>query len=118
MVNIKYISHIFLFTSLHISFLIILSASTDPLNISVQACGTHLADTIRILCKSIYNGPMTYQNDQQYLESDVDRSVKFLPKEHALRILNSRRSKRYGVANECCQKACTRSQILDYCRHG
>jgi hypothetical protein len=71
-------------------------------------CGRKLANTLAYLCSA----GMLEKRAMSFVEFEELSWPWLLPKTRAL---EDARSKRGGVATECCNKPCTREVLLSYC---
>ncbi|XP_003240930.1 bombyxin C-2-like [Acyrthosiphon pisum] len=90
-----------------------------------QYCGSRLADIMKVICKSNYNGPNLRKRSQ--IDSDVwdykdleDYNAidyPYLPKKEAMSFMPSRllRSFKRSIIDECCNRPCYLSELKTYC---
>ncbi|XP_059058041.1 bombyxin B-2 homolog [Achroia grisella] len=95
--------------ALFLALAAILSSFTTSGNSVQYYCGRRLSEALAYLC--------TEDVDKRSSNSIPDYemyswSLPALPK---FKALESVRGKRQGVATECCEKACTLSELLNYC---
>ncbi|KOB65058.1 Bombyxin A1-like protein [Operophtera brumata] len=95
-------------TQLFLAFGSIVMLSLTSADVSHVYCGRQLAQTLDVLC-------------DKYTEKKSAPSYNALDgfgwpwlRQHRARALASVRGKR-GVADECCDKACTLNELLSYC---
>ncbi|XP_060859204.1 LOW QUALITY PROTEIN: bombyxin E-1-like [Metopolophium dirhodum] len=113
-------------TSLYLNLLLLaLVMKIVTANVRLQYCGSKLADIMKALCKSNYNGPNLQKRSQ--VDSDVwdykdleDYNAidyPYLPKKEAISFMPSRllRSFKRSIIDECCDRPCYLSELKTYC---
>ncbi|XP_015919841.2 bombyxin A-1 homolog [Parasteatoda tepidariorum] len=96
---------------------------------SIKLCGSMLVDALATVCQNEYYDPAGRQlltkkrnyayvaeNYPGYGDGSLTEFEGFVDPQTALDFLGQPRSTR-GVADECCRKSCSFSQLLSYCNH-
>ncbi|XP_055910328.1 probable insulin-like peptide 3 [Eupeodes corollae] len=113
-----------LFTLNWFCLLLIFCNNTPSCEGIQKLCGKKLPDTLDMLCengfgtktkKSILVDPVEYYNDidGEDLISPFGQ-FPFISQYEANALAKSRR-RRFGIADECCKKACTMAELRSYC---
>nr|XP_022902688.1 bombyxin A-3 homolog isoform X2 [Onthophagus taurus] len=78
-----------------------------------RACGYALADLVAKICDNNYatlqDQPIGSMETFDY-NSDI-----FISPKNARRLIRSSRTKRQGIADECCSKSCSLTEMRAYC---
>lgn len=85
-------------------------------------CGSHLVDTLNILCDGEYNSfPKRSASSEDYLVDELEeRSLQvpgfsFVPNSNEMMSGNSFHRFGRGVTDECCYKSCSFADLRKYC---
>ncbi|XP_055846323.1 probable insulin-like peptide 3 [Episyrphus balteatus] len=86
-----------------------------------KLCGKKLPDTLDLICENGFGtktkksiDPVDYYNDiEEGIQLPFDQ-FPFISKFEANALAKSRR-RRFGIADECCKKACTMAELRSYC---
>lgn len=89
-------------------------------------CGSHLVDTLSILCENGYNSfakrsaSSSASSDDYFVDQLEERALQipgfpFVPNNNQMMPGNSFRRFSRGVTDECCQKSCSFIELRSYC---
>nr|UES72906.1 insulin-like protein 2 [Carausius morosus] len=110
-----------------LSFLLLSAVAISAMDISnvrIQACGSNLASTVRLVCNSVYNSRLAKKSQRgvfmvddsvllSLLDQQQDRGSVYNTYPLALPSMLTRQ--RRGIVEECCHKPCSVSEWRQYC---
>nr|UES72909.1 insulin-like protein 5 [Carausius morosus] len=93
----------------------------DISNVRIQACGSNLVSTVRLVCNSVYNSHLTKKSQRGVAMTDDYVLLSMLDQQHdkysayPLGWSSMLTRQRRGIVEECCHKPCSVSEWRQYC---